>query len=407
MRKKKIYIIHKNSRAAAYGIGTYKTQLIECLKQTSIEFGVIELCASVNEVIVEQNNGYELISIPLIIYKYKKYYSRNVAYILREVIFEDAEYDLIFHINLMGDETLVNYLKKLFRCKIILTVHYTNWSLELLGNTQKLNEIFVKKIHELNDNEKQIRQNFEEEIKMAQKSDCVIYIAQHSANTLSKYIKTKNAMIINNGLKDEYKELSSQERLSLKAKYFIPPQTKVIVFAGRIDKVKGVNFLIKSFKKVLNTFPDTMLVIAGDGDFTPLFKEAIYIWSKIIFTGKIEKEKLYELYRIADIGVLCSLHEEFGYVAVEMMMHRLPVIVSHTGGFIEIVESGVSGIKIPIVTKKGERSINTTLLTSKICLLLEDNNLAVNLSEGARKRFLEKYELSIFAENMISAYKDQ
>jgi glycosyltransferase involved in cell wall biosynthesis len=108
-------------------------------------------------------------------------------------------------------------------------------------------------------------------------------------------------------------------------------------------KLEGINYLITGFKKVLENYPDTRLFIAGDGNFNGLLKESSGFWSKINFTGRLDKETLYDFYQMADMGVVCSLHEEFGLVAIEMMMHALPVIVTKTSGLDEIVEDTLSG----------------------------------------------------------------
>lgn len=405
--RKKIWIVARATRASAYGIGTYQANLIACLKKSGVDFGVIELNSSLKEVSIEQKSGYEQISIPSIhagTQKHGQYYSRNVAYLLRELIPEDYECYPIFHLNLMNDSVLVRYIKKLFKCKIILTVHYTNWSFSLLGDVRRLDGIMSKKKKLLDSFEKGIRAGFEEDIKMAQRCDSAIYIAEHSAKAFSKYVKTKNQVVINNGLKDRYKKPIRGGKDSVRTKYMIPPRAEVILFAGRLDEVKGVRYLIEAFRKVLSDHPDALLVIAGDGEFAPLFREAENIWSKIVFTGKLDKGKLYDLYQSADIGVVSSIHEEFGYVAVEMMMHGLPVIAGDTGGLAEIIEKGVSGLKVPIVTRKGQRRLDSKTLASKINLLLEDLDFAAKLGEGGRKRFLERYELSVFGEKMISLY---
>lgn len=412
MKRRKVYIVVYRSRATAYGIGTSQANLTECLKQTGIRFGIIELDALTDEISIDFNDGYEYISIPSPrsngsnTSNTSKYYSRNVAYALRELITDNSDAGLIFHINFMTDATLVKYLKKLFRCKVVLTVHYTNWSFALLGDDRRLTEIMSKDNRRLNSFEKGIKKGLSEDIKMAQKCDRVVYIAEHSAKSMSKYMKANPHVIINNGLKDQYKKLSPKKKDLIRAKYFISPETKVIVFAGRLDEVKGVKYLIRAFRKILFDHPDTLLMIAGDGDFSSLLKEAEDIWSKIVFTGKIDKKKLYELYRIADIGVVSSLHEEFGNVVVEMMMHKLPVIVGDTGGPSEIVEEGLSGLKVPVVKRKGQRCIDVKCLASRIDLLLKDSDFAAKLGEDARKRFLEKYELSVFGEKMTTLYNN-
>ncbi|MDR2774162.1 MAG: glycosyltransferase [Tannerella sp.] len=49
---------------------------------------------------------------------------------------------------------------------------------------------------------------------------------------------------------------------------------------------------------------------------------------------------------MADVGVVPSLFEPFGYVAVEMMMHRLPVVVTATSGMNEVMDD-TCGLKVP------------------------------------------------------------
>lgn len=104
------------------------------------------------------------------------------------------------------------------------------------------------------------------------------------------------------------------------------------------------------------------------------------------------------------MGVVCSLHEEFGLVALEMMMHALPVIVTKNGGLDEIVEENVSGLKAPVRTRKGQRQVDVKCLSEKMMLLLENPVLAEELGTNGRKRFLEKYELSLFKNKMLNLY---
>ena len=77
---------------------------------------------------------------------------------------------------------------------------------------------------------------------------------------------------------------------------------------------------------------------------------------------------------MADVGIACSLHEEFGLVAIEMMMNKLPIIVSDVGGLDEIVENEFSGLKSHVKNKKNKRflsphlSVQQIILDSHLCL---------------------------------------
>lgn len=73
------------------------------------------------------------------------------------------------------------------------------------------------------------------------------------------------------------------------------------------------------------------------------------IYMNVIWTGLINKEKLYELYTIADMGIMPSFHEQCSYVAIEMMMHGLPIIGSTSTGLYEMIENNITGLHIPVM----------------------------------------------------------
>ena len=87
--------------------------------------------------------------------------------------------------------------------------------------------------------------------------------------------------------------------------------------------------------------------IVGDGDYKDCFEEANPIFSQVTFTGFLDRASLLELYRVADVGVVPSLFEPFGYVPVEMMMHGLPVVATATSGLDEVVDDSC-GLKVPL-----------------------------------------------------------
>jgi len=89
---------------------------------------------------------------------------------------------------------------------------------------------------------------------------------------------------------------------------------------------KGYNSLSGHSKLILADLKDIRLVIAGNGYYDNYLKECDNIWGKVTFTGQLDTDKLNSLYRVADIGVVPSIYEPFGYVILEMMMYDIPVI---------------------------------------------------------------------------------
>jgi glycosyltransferase len=411
MKKKHIYIITGVSKAIEYGLGTYIYQLITALKDSGWKFHIVHLYTQGDEVEVLEKGGYEQINIPRPNNYLKSaihYYFRNIVFLLKEFIPEDNGTEIIFQLNFMADSCFVYDLKKHFRCKIILVVHYTEWSFMLLGDAVKLKKILYIPEKELKKfDEKFIAKVFNDNLRMINKVDRLVCVAQHTQDIFHEIgnIPIRKTVIINNAIEDTYKPLSIKEKLYLRSKYYLDSNTRIILFAGRLEEVKGGVFVIKAFNNIVTTHPDTRLLIAGDGEsFGQLLKESSGFWMKIAFTGRLDKEQLYELYSIADIGVVCSLHEEFGLTAIEMMMNAIPVIVTKTSGLDEIVEDTVSGLKISVRKVRGKRQVDVKKLGEKICFLLDNPSLAKEIGEKGRKRFLEKFELSIFKEKMSKLY---
>lgn len=409
---KSIYIINSTSRGANYGVGTYVKQLTEALCDPAFKINVINLYTSdieVSEVKEEAGIRYFKIASPRSdttnpVKSLERYYT-NVYYYMLPYLIQDEGNELIFHFNFMQAKEFALLLKERFNCKIILTVHYMEWSFGLLGDKEHLRNVLqVPK----DEKEKQVKKSFEnEKLFIDECADRVIAIARHSYDTLlSVYqIPKEKIVIIPNGLTDQYSPLSLKEKRKLREQYYFTDTEKIIIFAGRLDEVKGVDYLLDAFKKLLQEDRDIRLIIAGDGDYNHYFKRTSPCFSKIIFTGFISKEELYNLYQIATVGVVPSLHEEFGYVAVEMMMSGLPVIVNQTTGLAEIAENEVCGLYTSLQPGKDKWESSVSSLVSQLQRLLNDGLLRERLSTEGRSKFLSHYQLDVFKKRMLEYYR--
>lgn len=130
--------------------------------------------------------------------------------------------------------------------------------------------------------------------------------------------------VIYNGLKDEAVFLSIDARRKLKTSLWFAEESKIILFVGRLDSGKGVDILIHAFRRVLEEVLEAHLIVVGDGFYNRYMKECSGIRNKVTFTGKVDKDELYAFYRIADVGVMPSFHEQCSYVGIEMLITGYP-----------------------------------------------------------------------------------
>jgi len=414
MDKMNLYIfIQDNYRATSYGIGTYIEQIIHltnCSK--NIDLTLIHFHSKEKELKIENADEYTQIFIPDYCKQQKirsdileKRYIKTAVSYLRGIIPNDP--NVIFHFQYLDQYELIKLIKKVFRGNIVITVHSTDWSFNLLGDKKQLNNILHQPAEQLSSMDKLLMGLVERDKKTIQLCDQVICIARHSydyiINTLK--IEENKVCVISNGMKDAYHHsISNEKKELLRNKFWLSKSQKIILFAGRLDEVKGIAYLIKAFEKLLITHPEVHLVIVGNGNFNNWFPLINNCWTKITFTGKLKRKQLYNWYKIADIGVCCPVHEEFGLVAIEMMMHKLPLIVTNTGGLEEIVDDKIDGLKVPIKKINNKPAVDTDILVKQMQFLLESPEFAFQLGINARKKFLEKYQLSCFKYNMLNLY---
>ena len=385
---KHYYLFNNASRAAQYGIGTYLNQLSYGLKEEA-SVNIIAINSEEEEVKSREEEGIRTIHIPEISYKnapenFQRYY-RNLVYLLKTFIGENEE--AIFVLNYLYMTPLVKLLHEHFpNAKVVAVVHYLNWCFALNGNVSKFHQLLENKHRDKK--EEVLYEEYLNDRKLLQKMDKVICLSQATRSLLiaDYQLKVEKTTVIYNGLKDEeITEITSKERKDLKQSLSFDAEDAIVLFVGRLDSIKGVDFLIKAFRKVLDIYPHARLILAGDGSYNTYLKECSGIRSRITFTGKVDKEELYQYYRIADVGVMPSFHEQCSYVGIEMMMHGVPLIGTSSTGLGEMI---ADDLKVRL-DESQEEQLSVELLADKIVSVLTTPQDVWR--QASRKRYEECY----------------
>ncbi|MEL7564056.1 MAG: glycosyltransferase family 4 protein [Dehalobacterium sp.] len=168
-------------------------------------------------------------------------------------------------------------------------------------------------------------------------------------------------------------------------KKYAADQEKIIFFVGRLVSEKGLEILLDAVPKILHYCPEAKFVIAGTGPSEEYLKNKahmINISQKIYFTGYIDDKTRNGLYKNSHVAVFPSTYEPFGIVALEGMAAETPVVVTDVGGFSEVVEHGVDGLK----AYPG----NPNSLADNIIHLLKSPEFAQEIKERAYEK-VENY----------------
>jgi glycosyltransferase len=278
------------------------------------------------------------------------------------------------------------------------------WCSLLKGDISYFREVIQKdKSTILNETEKNVYESYEKEKKIGEKVDTIICLSQFTKDILiNDYsLQKEKIKLILNGLKDEGKQLSKKRRNIARRIFGFTQKDFIILFAGRLEETKGVDFLIKAFKGISDISPNARLVLIGDGEFSKYLLEANGYWNKITFTGRLEKECLYQFYQIADVGVMPSINEQCSYVVIEMMMFGLPIVTTDSAGLSDMLcfENKEDCI-VHIQRTTNETIISVDELKEKIMDRCNDNRYRQSIRINYEKRF----RLDLMENNYLHLY---
>jgi len=124
----------------------------------------------------------------------------------------------------------------------------------------------------------------------------------------------------------------------------------IFLYLGRLLPVKGIEWLLKSFDKLVRICPNAYLIIVGDGVLRDVVIRHAKCNPNIIFLGWLDSPLKDYVIALSDVGLYTSIiykdkyFEEYGIVPLEYAMYAKPIIVSsYVGSAHDIVKNGVNG----------------------------------------------------------------
>jgi glycosyltransferase involved in cell wall biosynthesis len=210
-----------------------------------------------------------------------------------------------------------------------------------------------------------------------------------------------------------------------KSRRLAQPNSKNIVFVGRVSPEKGVHTLIAAFNQLAELDPDVGLTIVGplvslsreyltalsddpkvrelaplcDLDYPQyLFSQlSAHAAQRLKFVGSVEHDQVCQYLQQADILVNPSFSESFGLSVVEAMAFELPVIVAQVGGMTDTVASGQTGLFF--------EAGNVEQLTETLQSLLSDRGRCLEMGRSGRQRVLAHFTWDAVVKELAIQYE--
>lgn len=183
-----------------------------------------------------------------------------------------------------------------------------------------------------------------------------------------------------------------------KRKYGLGDDQRIILYLGRINKIKGLDLLARAFADLSTILKDIKLVIVGpdDGYLSSLQKlvDILEISDRVLFTGPLYGQEKLEAYIDAEVYVLPSFYETFPVAVLEAFACGIPVIVTDRCGIADVINSQ-AGLVVPY---------DKDQLKHALLQMLGDVKMRQEFGEKGRLLVREKYNWEMIAGQIERLY---
>jgi glycosyltransferase involved in cell wall biosynthesis len=230
---------------------------------------------------------------------------------------------------------------------------------------------------------------------LLREADLLVY---ESANTMREFVPHVGRVILN-GIDPGYFRPRSDLRSKLRESLGIGIDDFVILFLGRLDRLKGIYVFLEAIAALRERRKDFRALLVGSVEVSgiPELIKQHGIDDVTRLVGPAGKLDVLDYYCASDVFVLPSFLEGISSALIEAMACGLPVVATSVGGNTEVVHDGVDGILFP----PGD------VRTLSKCLedLLDHRDRGHLLGTRARNRIEEQFNLDSMTDAYVQAYE--
>ena len=182
----------------------------------------------------------------------------------------------------------------------------------------------------------------------------------------------------------------------------VDPEIFEILCVGRLVPAKGQHMLIDAVDRLRAEGRKVRLRLVGagpDGASLKIHTARLDLSGNVVFEGAINQDSIRALYAQADIFALPSFAEGLPVVLMEAMSMEIPCVTTHIAGIPEMIRDGLDGLLV--------HASDLEALVTALTRLIDDEKLRRKLGKNARKRIVERYNLTGNVERLARIFSDQ
>jgi glycosyltransferase involved in cell wall biosynthesis len=289
------------------------------------------------------------------------------------------EYDIIHDNQSLAYELLFFQKKK----PLVTTIHHPI-SLDLAYQLQSTNDIFLKLL--------------------MRRWHSFLVMQKFVAKRLKKIVVPSNSSM--DDIKDEFRvDKKKMERVmnGIDLNVFYPDSKiqkipfRLVTVASADVPLKGLDYLLKALSDLAEVYSDISLSIIGEqkkGGHTERLIKKLNLEKRVNFYSNLTQEDLRKTYCEAELAIIPSLYEGFGFAAIEAMACGVPLISSSGGALPEVIKD--TGIIIP--------PKNVKEIYNSVDFLLSSPQSAKELAEKGLQRANSKFSWAAIAKKLENVY---
>jgi glycosyltransferase involved in cell wall biosynthesis len=173
---------------------------------------------------------------------------------------------------------------------------------------------------------------------------------------------------------------------------------QVLLYAGRIVREKNIDFLLDVMERMAPRFPDSLLVLAGDGAHRGALERSARergIGKRVLFTGYLDRTQLAWLYGCARVFVFSSKTETQGLALAEAMMCGVPAVAIAAMGTEDTLAGNAGGFLV---------ADDPDAFAGRTAMLLADEKLRRAKAAEARRRARE-WTIDATTDRLLAVYE--
>jgi len=249
-------------------------------------------------------------------------------------------------------------------------------------------------------------------------ADAVIAVSEGMRrDILAAYpaIPPERVQVIYNGIDAE--QYRPDRGTDVLERYGVDPSRPSVVFVGRITRQKGVPYLLDA---ALEFEGDAQLVLCAGAPDTPEIGAEVearverlraergnVIW----LDQMLPKAEVIQLLSHATVFACPSIYEPLGIVNLEAMACEAAVVATATGGIVEVVVDGETGLLVPFEQAPGgiepaDPAAFSAAIAERVNALLADPARAEAMGRAGRLRATEAFDWSAIAGETVAAYRE-